>query len=77
MIDIFQLIGAGSTITLVLTCFKLVKDNGKLIDEKLKNFVQREVCHGAQQRVFDKVDSLKEDITEIKTDVKFLRNGRW
>lgn len=72
MIDIFSLIGAGSTLTLVGLCVTLARQNG----EKLKDYIHRDVCHEAMNNVGTKIDNLKEDITEIKTDVKqLIRNG--
>jgi len=74
--DVFDLIGAGSTLTLVGLCYKMSTDkNGR--------YVRKEVCDISKEEVKIKVESirnilenriveLKDDIVEIKADVKEL-----
>ena len=64
--DIFSLIGAGSTLSLVGLCVTLAKQNGG----KLKEYVRRDVCHEAMGRLEDRIKEIKEDTQEIKTILK-------
>lgn len=75
MIDIFSLIGAGSTLTLVGLCYKLSREN----NGKLNEFVRKDVCSAEMQdhsnrdtELKEKIIGIKDDIAEIKADVKEL-----
>ena len=79
MLDIFSLIGAGSTLSLVGLCYKMASDkNGKFISKDVCDFKHEETkvrLDAARNILESKIISLKEDITEIKADVKFIRNN--
>jgi hypothetical protein len=74
--DIFNWIGAASTLSLVGLCYKMANDkNGK--------YVPRESCEHIHKQSEIKIDSvrnilenkiieLKDDVIEIKGDIKIL-----
>jgi len=75
--DVFSIIGAGSTVSLVGLCWSMYTQNNKKnnnqIDVKLKDYVLREACHFAMKNLEDRIADIKEDTREIK---EILRNGR-
>jgi len=79
--DIFSLIGAGSTLTLVGLCYKMANDkNGKYVKKEVCDVVHRESAikiEATRNILENKIIELKDDIIEIKADVKtLLRNGK-
>jgi hypothetical protein len=74
--DIFSLIGAGSTLTLVGLCYKMSNDkNGKYILKDVCNLKHRESeikIDAVRNMLENKIIELKDDIIEVKSDVKEL-----
>ncbi len=62
MVDIFSLIGAGSTLGLVGLCIKLSKENGKL-------YVKKDACHDAMDSINTRIEDLKDHIDTRISDV--------
>ena len=60
--DIFSLIGAGSTLSLVGLCVKLARDNGKA-------YVKRDVCHDTMDSINTRIEDLKSHIDKRVDDV--------
>ena len=81
MIDLFGLIGAGSTLTLVGLCYKMSTErNSKYVSKDVCDLShkQSEIRIDAVRNILEnKIIDLKDDLTEIKSDVKtLLRNGK-
>ncbi len=81
MIDVFGIIGAGSTLTLVALCYKLSSDkNGKYVHKETCDLLHKEnklAVDNARNIMETKILAIKDDVIEIKADVKeLLRNGK-
>lgn len=79
--DIFSLIGAGSTLSLVGLCYKMsVSKNGRYVPKEVCDVVHREsqIKLDATRNILEnKIIELKDDILEMKADVKeILKNGK-
>jgi hypothetical protein len=79
--DIFSTIGASSTLALVGLCYKMASDkNGKYVRKDVCDVSHRESdikIEGAKMLADSKFLALKEDIVEMKADIKeILRNGK-
>ena len=79
--DVFSVVGAGSTLALVGLCYKMASDkNGKYVRKDLCDVTHRESdikIEGAKVLADSKFLALKEDIIEMKADIKeILKNGK-
>lgn len=79
--DVFNLVGAGSTLVLVGLCYRLANDkNGKYVKKEICEVLHKETkteSNAAKNILENKISELKDDILEIKADVKqILRDGK-
>lgn len=74
MTDIFSWISAGSTLTLVGLCYKLSSDkNGKYVHKDVCDVIHREgqiKVEAVRNILENKILELKDDVVELKNDVK-------
>lgn len=62
MIDIFSLVGAGSTLAMVGLCIKLAKNNGK-------SYIKKDACHNSMDSINTRIEDLKDHIDTRVDDV--------
>ena len=76
--DIFSLIGAGSTLALTGLCYKMSTDkNGHYVKKDVCDVLHRETAiklEASRNILENKIIDLKDDLVEIKADVKSLLN---
>ena len=74
------MVGAGCTLTLTGLCYKMANDrNGKYVPREICDVIHREsqVKVEATRNILEnKIVELKDDLVEIKADVKTLLQGK-
>jgi len=79
--EIFSLIDAGATLSLVGLCYSMAHDkNGKYVPKSECSLIHKEseIKIDATRNILEnKIIDIKDNLTEIKADVKeLLRNGK-
>ena len=76
IVDPFQVISAGSVLTLVGVCVHLAKHNGN--GSVSNDYIRRPECHAAQKGIHSRIDDMDKHLDHRFEDLKdfIVKNGK-